>query len=508
MRRPATVGLLVAFAAVILLGRLRLYPAPLHGDICAYALIGHEMRAGRPLYSDLWERKPPLLYATFGLAERVVKYGPREVLLVNVAAAWATLLGVYLAGGGGTAGLFAAALWTLLCADLELTANNPDPEVFVNAAVVGAVAVLVRWPTAGGWRSAASAGVGGLLAAATLYKHNVALVCVAVLVGHVVVVGRGGRRAVARAMVESSVAGSVVCLAWAALLGHAYAAGRLSATVDVLFRQNLAYAGGTPAGNLLAAVAPARLFPDFMVWAIGPAALVLAYGWANRRLRLDRRWLLWTCWAVGTWATVALTGKVYAHYYELWVPPACVAGGWAAAGLWRTGGGRAWVAVVLAGVAVRQGGQFLLTPDQWVQRQFPYYSVADQNAFGRRLGTFLRPDESFWELGEDNSLYFLSGHSPPSGLLYIDPLIYGGETAAHWRRLLADLDRRPPDLVVLSSDWRTFFKADAAVFPWLRANYDPWRTTTVGRTTYTLFVRRGGRLQRRLAGANLGRAGS
>ena len=510
-----SLAVLIALASLILLGRVRLYSAPLHGDICAYALIGHEMLGGRPLYTDLWERKPPLLYATFAAAEKVVGYGRGEILLVNVAAAWATLAGVTVAGRGGGAGwaggLFAAGLWALLSADLPMTANQPDPEVFINACLAGAVAVLVHWPARRSRRRVATAALGVLLAAATLYKHNAALACVALLVGHVGANRRRGQRGVWTAMVESSAAGTVVVLAWAVLLGHARVTGRLPATLDVLFRQNLAYSGGTPVQNLAAALGWARLFPDFMVWAIGPAVLVVAYVGVERSRRrragqppvLTRRWWIWLAWAAGTWATVAVTGKIYAHYYELWLPVACVAGGWAAAELWRavpagTGARRAAVAGVLVALAIREGGQFLLPPAEWVRRQFPYYDVAAQNEFGRRMGTFLQPSESFWELGEDNNLYFLSRHSPPSGLLYIDPLIYGSDTPGYWRRLLADLDRRPPDLVVLSTDWEKFFTPAAPVYPWLAAHYDPWVQTTVNRTTYTLLVRRGGSLQRRL----------
>jgi hypothetical protein len=504
--RLAAVATLVACAAVVLLARVRLYAAPLHGDICAYAVIGHEMTVGgRPLYSDLWERKPPLLYLTFAAAERVVGYGRPELLLAGVLAAWATLAGTYAAGAGGggaRAGLFAAGLWALLSADLWLTANQPEPETFINAALIGAVAILIRWPNTTARRSAAAAAVGVLLAAATLYKHNAALACAAILAGHVATCGRRWPAAVA----EATLAGGVIVLAWAALLAHAYHVGRLDATLGVLFHQNVAYSHGSFGHNLLVGLSPDRLFPPFLLAVLPPALLVVAYGVVARSRRraerrppsVARRWGLLLAWAIGTWATVALTGMVYAHYDQLWLPIACVAGGWAAAELWRSRAGTVVVGLALAAMAVRQGGQFLLTPDQWVQRQFPYYSVANQNEMARRLNDLLRPGETFWAMGNDNALYFLTRRSPPSGLLYLDPLLYGGDTDRYWRRLQSDLERRPPDLVIFSTDWtRLMYPPKTPIYPWIDQHYRRWQTWTGTEgdpraTTYLLYVRRGG----------------
>jgi len=64
--------------------------------------------------------------------------------------------------------LWGAVFWTLVCGDVWLQANQPNAEVFINACVVWAFALLVR---AGGrprlWRALA---IGGLFALASLYK--------------------------------------------------------------------------------------------------------------------------------------------------------------------------------------------------------------------------------------------------------------------------------------------------------------------------------------------------
>jgi hypothetical protein len=505
--------LLLVFAAGIVGERVYLYRAPLYGDICGYALIGHEMLSGRKLYSDLWERKPPLLYATFSAAELIVGYGRREIFLVNVVATLTTLVMVYIAGAGFGAGrggaIVAAALWTILSCDLDLTARQPDPEVFINLFIAAAIALLVHWPKARSIKAALL--LGAMMAAATLYKHNIAIVCLFLCAAHALfpLSDSGGQKRNRDRWIESLCAGVVLILVWAGLFIYFAAAGRLHAFVDVLFHQNAAYSGSF-AQNLARALRPDRLFPSWMMWAVGPAALILGAAmmknWRGRsEPEFRRRCALWIAWVIGTWTAIALTGHLYPHYYQLWIPVWCIGGGWAGAALIRSqtktpGWFRyALVAGAFSFLLVREGSQFRLTPQQWLARQFSYFNVQEQNDVGLLLGRLLKPNEQFWELGDDNALYFLSKHSPPSGLLFIDPLIYGDETREYWGRLVADLDRTNPDLVILSSAWLYFIPPDAPVFAWIDRNY-VLCTPPVAPPTYRFWLRRGSDLQVRLMG--------
>jgi 4-amino-4-deoxy-L-arabinose transferase-like glycosyltransferase len=103
---------MTVFAVLIVIQRVRLISLPIQGDICAYAVIGHEMMRGRELYSDLWERKPPLLYISYAAAELVVGYGPNELFLLGMVTSLISLVLIYLIGQsrGRVAGLMAAAL--------------------------------------------------------------------------------------------------------------------------------------------------------------------------------------------------------------------------------------------------------------------------------------------------------------------------------------------------------------------------------------------------------------
>src|SRR5438270_6984681 len=102
--RIVTGLILLALCVALAAERFPFRHGPFHNDVCTYALIGHEMLGGRKLYSDLWDHKPPLHYATYAAAEMLVGYGDGEIYLLNVAGAVGVLVGVYHAGRACGAG--------------------------------------------------------------------------------------------------------------------------------------------------------------------------------------------------------------------------------------------------------------------------------------------------------------------------------------------------------------------------------------------------------------------
>src|SRR2546422_5463525 len=161
---------LVALAALIAVARLNTYHEPLERDITGAAVIGHELLAGRALYADMWDHKPPALHATHAAAILMAGYGPSAIYLLTVVAAITSLLGVYAAAtvvGGRVAGLWGAAFWTFVSGDLWLQANQPNTEVFINACVVWAFALLLRTTRPSLLRMVM---VGALFAWGSLYK--------------------------------------------------------------------------------------------------------------------------------------------------------------------------------------------------------------------------------------------------------------------------------------------------------------------------------------------------
>jgi hypothetical protein len=127
----------------------------------------------------------------------------------------------------------------------------------------------------------------------------------------------------------------------------------------------------------------------------------------------------------------------------------------------------------------------------------------EDEKLGEALRTFLKPGERFWNLGQENTLYFAARRSPPSGLLYMDPWLSGDEAAAYQQRLMRDLNRTKPPLVVVSLAWGPLYESKLAspscpIEPWLRADYLK-TSINFGCPDYLLLVRRGTDLQRRIA---------
>jgi 4-amino-4-deoxy-L-arabinose transferase-like glycosyltransferase len=134
-------AILISFCVLIALARLHTYNEPFERDLMTYAVMAHEMLAGRELYSDLWDQKPPGPSLTYAVAELITGYGPNSIYLLNVVATIITLFGVYfagtaLAGGKRSGGLWAAACWAMISGEPMLQANQPNIEVFINACLI------------------------------------------------------------------------------------------------------------------------------------------------------------------------------------------------------------------------------------------------------------------------------------------------------------------------------------------------------------------------------------
>ncbi len=141
---------LFSLCFLIFLERLHTLQEPWFTDVAFYATLGDEMNHGRFLYSDLWDQKPPAIYATYALAEKLLGHTPFLLLFLGFFTSVAILLGLYKAGealtGKASGGLWAAAFWALLSNDLLLEADMPNNEFFINACLVWAFALLVwRW---------------------------------------------------------------------------------------------------------------------------------------------------------------------------------------------------------------------------------------------------------------------------------------------------------------------------------------------------------------------------
>ena len=546
---------LVALAVLIAALRLHTYNEPFERDITSHAVIAHEMLAGRPLYSDLWDSKPPAIFVTYALADALVGYGPAEVYFIGVAAAVITLLGCYWAGsayGGVTGGLWAAAFWAIICNDLWLWANQPNIEVPMNACLVWAFALMLtecrrqqtrdrRQKTedgnpkpvlskAEGFSILRWLAIGGLFALATLYK-TVAITFPVFLGLFYLLASLRDRRKLKLAFLQICIVAAVGVAAWAAVFAYFAATHRFNIFYDTIFKYAGYYAqsrGGNFLTNILAGLkyeffARAMKSTPVLIVLAAAGLLRIAYcvvrgAYNGRRITQDARrttnearsWLLLIGFLSAAYFAVALPGRYYNHYYQLWLVPLVVGAGWAVgisnfksqisnfSWLVRPAAGVVGLIILLCFVLP----QYKFSADEWsAQKQGPQYIIAKRVA--KELDALLTPEEKLYVLGIDPGFYFWSGRRPPTGVIWSTDLANNPLAQEHTRRALADLEREKPEIFVINR-LQAQVPPDHPVVEWAQKQYiplpgNPDRGVLYGQPFFRIFIRRDGKLAARLA---------
>jgi hypothetical protein len=502
-----------------------------------YSVMGHELLAGRALYSDQWDQKPPAIYITYAFAEILTGYGLHTIFLLGVVMSIITLLGVYFAGsassGGMTAGLWAASFWAIISNNLELDAGSPNAEVFMNACLIWAFALLVRMDGRSSdlWRSLV---IGGLFALASFYKTVVFAVPVLLACVHVAFppAGSQGRR---RALVQVLVMAAVSIGSWVLVFSYFAVRGRFEAFREV-FIYNSYYAGGLK-NMFRSLLAPVRrtseLFPNFL----NPLAIFTSVGAVFCIFKSLRLGALLIAFIIATWIGIALPGGFWPHYYQLWLPPLAVGAGWTVGLLARVTAERrfAWLphvagAVVLAILIVHELPWYrrALAGDWSEIVMSPRFDAADR--FAPQIEEILAPDETFYVWGDSPALYFWTRRRPPTRYLLTTHIVgfmpwrylstmetMGGPLAdAFSARVAADLAREQPELFIveraplglaqpevfdISRDKEQpeiiVNQAGHPVIDWFAEHYRPLPNNP-DRGYYVLFMRRGGKLEARM----------
>ena len=496
----AVLGLLVVVTVV---ARLHTYDEPLERDLATYAVIAHELRDGRALYSDLWDHKPPATHLTYAAAQAVAGFGPGSVYLLGVLASVATLLGIFWAAKtrrlGPVTGLWAAAFWTVVAGDLMLQGNQPNTEVFLNACLIWAVALLVGMRGGGGDRTRVVLAA-LLLALATLYKPVVAVSAAFLVAAHVACPPRGapGRR---RALADAALVVAIGTAAWASVVGYFLLTHRLADFSSAVFAYNGFYADNL-VWNLLQGFAPRNLLPGAM-GSLLPLVTASLLGLALVRWRqVPRVTVLLLGLAASVLIAIAAPGRFYAHYYQLWLPVLAVGAAWALAAFDRLAGASAKImhaggAVLLGLLAIIQLPSYSLPAEGWAQSKYGAI-VVDTERTARSIEDLLRPGETFYHWGGEIGLYLYTGRRPPTGVLFNEPLLEGPCAADLTRRVLGDLNREAPELVVMRQQPGQASLPAHAVVRWILSRYRPL-PERLQPYRFLLLARTGGALERRLS---------
>jgi hypothetical protein len=502
-------ALLVAFVAT---HRIAASDRPFSKDAAAYSVIGQELLAGRSLYSEVVEIRPPLAMVSFA-AGAVFARGANLIVLIYVVGAVLTLLGIYYAGshssGGAMAGLWAATFWVALSNLGEIQGGDPNTELFMNLFQVWAFAFLVRLKETSKWQTVV---VIGLLFLLSSFTKQLAVIVAAFVIFVYVVFSDGVQSNFIRRLKQAAMIAGIGVAGWLLMFFYFGATGRFAIFKDLLVSNSLDYAAARGVlavdrsetikvllSNTLAPLyGEAEIVPDVMNF----LALLTLIGVIIGLIRRHRSSAYIVAFAASTWIELSLSGQFYPHYYQLWLPVFAIGGAWAISeGLeLMSGKSLAWVPHAVGGLVLAA----LLT------HAWPWYrmdlaqrwsgmeseDLVAAKPLAREITTILKPDESFYNWGSNPELYVYANRRSPTGVLFVKLLLGGALRNTLSQRVLTDLQRASPELIVSEKAWEQGYE-DHQVLRWIALNYELF-PENADRGPFRLYVRRGGALQARL----------
>lgn len=437
LERATPVALLLVVAAVPTLVLAPWVTALFDRDEAAYAVVALGMDDGRVPYRDLFDHKPPAIYAIYWMSFRLGHevWAPR---LFALAAAALTALLVARAGrtlsGSRVTGAVAGLLFGLSLSNVALRANA-NTEIFALAPLTAALVAALR----PGRRSALVAGA--LSGVAVLCKTSVALQAAALLLA----VATGERRG------ERSL---VFCGGLAVPLLSVGALFALSGAADEAWYANVTYnrlyGAEVPMAERLTNVFSFRhdvLVGGLPFWALGAAGAGIA-AWRRGR----EGWLV-LLWAAGSWGAVKLTGRDLAHYYVQLLPAAALLGALALERLTIVCP-RALRGVLALGVL---GPLLAFQAALWAAYAFDAQRRAEVHSetlhacdaaapvIGAWVAAHTAPGEPVYNLGRDTGVYFYA-HRPPAHRMLYDRSFYLDPPTAS--ETAASLRRDPPRIII------------------------------------------------------------
>jgi hypothetical protein len=461
--------------------RLHTFNEPFERDIASHSVIAQELLNDRPLYSDLWDSKPPAIFITYALFNFLFSMSPLAVYILGISMAILTMFGMYKAGqavGSSRAGFWAAGIWTILCSDLWLWANQPNIEVCINACFVWAFVLILRADDSK-WQPIRWVCVGLLFSVATLYKP-VAITFAVFFAAAFVISAKGGMRGKLNAGLKTGIVMATGATVWFGVFGYFAATGRFDVFYDTIIRYGGYYTesrGRSLCGNIIEGFSESRFFarPMQSLWAPLIFAVIGIIGGLIHSER-RKRTLLFAFLTAAPFA-VALPGRFYPHYYQLWLVPICIGAGWAVVSLLPAQSlanrfvgilaGSACVCFILFSVVP----QYQYSPDEWTTLKYGPQFVENKKT-ADFLNTLLKPDDVLYIWGINPELYFWTKHRPPTGVIWATDMLEGPMAAAHTTRAMNDLLKTPPDVFVVNNR-QLKIPQDHPIIQWALNNYIP-----------------------------------
>jgi hypothetical protein len=384
--------------------------------------------------------------------------------------------------------LWAAVFWVVVCGDLTLEANQPNSEVFINACMVWGLALFFGSRRPSVWI------ISGLIfALASLFKQIIVAPIVTTL-GAALVLRFEDRKIIVKKILFIGLTGIAV---WGSVMLYFSVTGRWNAFYEAVFEYNLVYSGNLFV-NLGTGLQPGRLVPGYLALPMG-LLVMLGLGLSLYNKISGKYLLFWVAWAAGTWMAVSLPGSFFRHYYQLWLPVVvvgCSLSQWCITQVdryWLTHG----VGVLVLLLFLFHELPFYQIPaEDWSKKKYGDQFITSER-LGKELNQLLKPEETFYEFGNESSLYFYGKRRPVTGFVFAYPLLQKPFAAKFSQRVVAELTKAPPDLFIINQPIAMDAGKCHPVIQWFSTRYLPFPKNPV-RGPFKLFARRGSELEKRL----------
>lgn len=450
-----TVVLFVAWPAL----RYPVFASNSNIDSAFFAYAGELLRTGGRPYVSFWDHKPPLIYLIEAAALTVsgghlwgLWAASLAALLASVVLAYRTLrlpFGVL----GATLGVifFAFSLPHMLATNLA--------EEYALPIQWATALLLVRWRPVDDKMYGPGLILGVLGAMAFSLKANLIGTALSVGLALTIVLLSEKKLGPWLRLVAGALSG--FALVAAVLVGYVALGGPVSAFWDQVFHYNFVYSATTPGLRMrvaLDAVMVSTNYGSFLLpfagWVVAAAAL-LARGRRESRYPIL---LLGVVWLPIEVLLVSVSGRLYAHYYVVLLPPLSFLVALATSELvahvpqqvgvgirrlgWATG---AVIALSTAIVLVS-----VVNTSLWLR---DYEGPRERNrqitAVVQYVRTHSQPDAPLLVWGHASDVYFFSGRRPASRFIYALPLLTPGyANAALVRGFVGEVEAAAPSLII------------------------------------------------------------
>lgn len=452
-KRVIPLALLVGCCGLILLERLYTYHQPLEWDLATYTLVARQLLLGQKLYVDVWDIKPPGIFAVHAIAQGICGDGLFTIFLLSSVVAVGTCIAIYLslARVNRFAAVIGCAVFSVVSADLLLEANRANTEAYINLLLAISIACMLHAK-----RTRTLIFAGFLIGLATLFKQ-VAIVYLAALFFAPTIARTKWKRVL-------PLLGPVAIL-WALVFGYCSLTGRFHIAWITFIIAPRAY-GGNVSDQFRLLI---QIFRSSQLVSLLPMTVMT--GLAILLSSKHRSMLL--ALLVTSVVAIALPGHLWSHYLQLLIVPLSLGTGYGVIALLECSSKKLAYAtgiIAVVGLIILQAPSYQLPVSQWTERQNGGGYIILQDAIAP-LQKLLKDDETFFVWGDEPWMYHRLNRQLPTGMVFRSHVVDSPVEDELSKVVLAQLQKHPPDLLLIREGRGG--PENHPIWRWLMEHYRP-----------------------------------